>query len=51
MNKFYSLLIFTTYIFTQVDANYSFESKFAKDKDSSMKSPTFFENFVYLANK
>ena len=39
-------ILFISFIFPQIDYNFSFESKFAKDSNATYKDPTFFENFL-----
>ena len=39
-------ILFISLLFPQIDYNFSFESKFAKDSNATYKDPTFFENFL-----
>jgi len=44
-NKFL-ILSLCSFIYCQFDVDFSLESKFAKDSNSSFKNPTFFENYL-----
>ena len=39
-------ILFTSLLFPQIDYNFSFEFKFAKDSNATYKDPTFFENIL-----
>ena len=39
-------IVFLSLLFPQIDYNFSFESKFAKDSNASYENPTFLENFL-----
>ena len=39
-------ILFTSLLYPQIDYNFSFETKFAKDSNASYKNPTFYENFL-----
>ena len=39
-------ILFISFFFPQIDYNFSFETKFAKDSNASYKNPTFYENFL-----
>ena len=45
MKNIYFIILLSLF-FPQIDYNFSFESKFAKDSNASYKNPTFYENFL-----